>query len=432
MLGLGVGSGLLLGACGGSGEGGGGDLDAGDDARSSADSTASDGRIGDAQADADEGDGAPATDAPKADAAPADADATSGCPTGPFGAGDYWPPACWRPFASSSPFNTKLPASPKLLANSSAIVHRVLGDTTPIVPGATQPANLLALEDHHGGWPTYYGRAADPTFKVHCNEFGGACTIGDGVITLHAPSGATLQGGCGADPASDRHLTVVDQTSGWEYDLWHVSTCPLPAAGGTIEIGWGGHARMDGDGIDVDVGQGMASSTADLAGRVRVEEFATHRIDHALNIVIDCGTDAFVYPARAFDKKCADLVDAPPMGARFQLAMTAAEIDALPAPVWKKTLLHAMAEYGMFFGDTGSSFFFDIQIEGGDMYTTMGAAADPWLTFAKAEGWGYYGVDPYKGYTGSMHNGDDGMDWKAQVWSKLRVVDPCVSKGTCP
>ena len=375
----------------------------------------------------------PSGDAPATDGAAdvkVDASDSGGCATTPFAHGT-WPPACYRPFADSSPFNTKLPVSPKLIANSDKIVRRVLGLERPIVAGATQIANFIALDDHTSGWPTYWALDTDPVFKIQCNEFGGACSDAASGITLHAPAGALIQGGCGADVGSDRHLTVIDQGTGWEYDLWHVSTCPLPAAGGTIQIGWGGRARIDGDGIDTDGGEGMASYTANLAGRVRAEELAAHRIDHALNIVIDCGDGTSVYPAKKGDKKCTDTLDAPPMGARFQLAMTAAEIDALPAPAWKKTLLHAAADYGMFFGDTGSSFFFDIQTEGGNQYTSMGAD-DLWLTMAKAEGWSYTPSGAYKGYTGTFHNGDDGLDWRTQVWSKLRVIDPCVSQKTCP
>lgn len=325
------------------------------------------------------------------------------------------------------------------MATSDAIVRRVIGLDTPIAPGATQPANVVAYTSHTGGWPTYYASVGDPTFRVVCHEFGGGCSVADAAITLHAPAGATIQGGCGADASWDRHLTVVDQTSGWEYDLWHVSTCPLPAAGGTIDVGWGGRARIDGDGIDTPGGNGMASGTANLAGRIRVEELAAGRIEHALNIVIDCDDGTHVPPATADDKVCVDTTNAPPMGARFQLDMTAAEIDALPAPAWKKTILHAMAEYGMFFGDTGSSFFFDVQTEDGSMYTALGAASDPWLDFALANGWEYYedpalgAADPFKGYVGHWHDGDDGIaSWRTQVWSRLRVLDPCVSTGACP
>ena len=33
------------------------------------------------------------------------------CDNGPFHSPDHYPPACWRPFADSSPFNQRIPAS---------------------------------------------------------------------------------------------------------------------------------------------------------------------------------------------------------------------------------------------------------------------------------------------------------------------------------
>ena len=43
------------------------------------------------------------------------------------------------------------------------------------------------------------------------------------------------------------------------------------------------------------------------------------------------------------------------MGTRFQLAMTPAQIEALPVPAYRKTILRAMARYGMYVADTGGS-----------------------------------------------------------------------------
>ena len=44
-------------------------------------------------------------------------------------------------------------------------------------------------------------------------------------------------------------MTIVDQKSRWEYDLWRVQTTkPLPAKNGTVRIGNGGVTRIDGDG----------------------------------------------------------------------------------------------------------------------------------------------------------------------------------------
>jgi hypothetical protein len=121
------------------------------------------------------------------------------------------------------------------------------------------------------------------------------------------------------------------------------------------------------------------------------------------------------------------MVDAPPMGTRLQLNMTEAEIEALPVPAWKKIVLRAMVEYGMIMTDTGTPHLFAIEQEGGNQYQSLGYP-DPWLDFARRNGWFLYSPD--QNYVGSMRLDADGVDWR-KVWSRLRVIDPCFSQGTC-
>ena len=54
--------------------------------------------------------------------------AAGGCPAafGSFGVG-AWPPACWRPYADTSPFNRRSAPRPRLVPNSQAIVDRMVG-----------------------------------------------------------------------------------------------------------------------------------------------------------------------------------------------------------------------------------------------------------------------------------------------------------------
>lgn len=79
-----------------------------------------------------------------------------------FGPGN-WPSFIWRPFADSSPFNKRLPASPTLADNSDRIVNRIIN--TPSNGGIAptdRPANLVIHTDGSSGEPTYYSRPADP------------------------------------------------------------------------------------------------------------------------------------------------------------------------------------------------------------------------------------------------------------------------------
>ncbi|HEX8110048.1 MAG TPA: hypothetical protein VF516_20100 [Kofleriaceae bacterium] len=351
------------------------------------------------------------------------------CGSGPFGGG-AWPPGCWRPYATTSPFNTPLPASPRLRSDSAGIVNRMLhftADTSaaPNLAGGTQAANMIAPSDHMGGWPTYYGRASDPVYTVTCS-LGANCSLQANHIQFHAPAGAERQGGAAATSGQDRHMTIVDQTTGNEIDLWQVDVAQLPAGGGTISTSWSGYTRIDGDGRAIGPGEGTAARIGNIAGRIRYEELAAGVIDHAISIVVNCDNGTAVYPADTPNgQHCTDPSNAPPLGARFRLNMTWDQINALPVPEWKKVVLRAMSKYGAFMNDTGSSFYFDWQTESGNQYTSQGAA-DPWLSFGAAH-WGNNGA----GYTGTWHDNDDGINWRTQVWANLQVVDACVSNGGC-
>jgi hypothetical protein len=346
------------------------------------------------------------TPAPAPAPAPAPGSGVSdvSCGLGSFAAG-HWPDGCWRPYGATSPFNQPLPAAPRIAADSPQVVARLLsfGPIDHLVAGeADTPGDY---------WhPTYYSQATDPVFTLHCYESSwGRCDI-EG-MQIRVPDAARPAAG------GDAHLTVVDQAGGWEYDLYKVRS--KPAGGGTLEFRWGGRTRIDGDGLG---SAATAANFGNLAGIIRAPELAAGHIDHALFMVARCDAGRFVYPAGKSGRSCAALGlptdDAPPMGARLQLAMTPAQIDALPLPTWKKTTLHAMAEYGLIMGDTGGGAW-GIQAESGSTYTSFGTP-DPLVGFAMANLWNpYYGM-----YVGDLRAG---VDWARY----LRVVDPCVSLRTC-
>jgi hypothetical protein len=321
------------------------------------------------------------------------------CGFGSFAAGR------WRPYGAASPFNQPLPDSPRIAADSAQVVARLLsfGPIDHLVAGEADTADDF--------WhPTYYSQASDPLYTLHCYESSwGRCDI-EG-MQIRVPEAARPAAG------GDAHLTVVDQAGGWEYDLYKVRS--KPAGGGTLEFRWGGRTRIDGDGL------GSAATAADfgnLAGVIRAPELAAGHIDHALFMVARCDAGQYVYPAGKSGRSCAALGlptdDAPPMGVRLQLAMTPSQIDALAVPAWKKTILQAMARYGLIMGDTGGGAW-GIQAESGSTYTSFGTP-DPLVGFAIANLW-----TPYAGkYVGDLRSG---VDWARY----LRVVDPCVSRRTC-
>ncbi len=331
---------------------------------------------------------------------------------------------------------------------------------------ANQPANFVVYANGNGGWPTYYGQSSDPTYSVSCSW--GACSVAN--YPGHAPAGALVQGNNPLPDGGDRHLTFIDQTTGMEYDLWHVATSPLPSGGGTIQTDWSGYTMaMVGGGQAWDAGEGDAARVGNLAGRIRIEELeaallpdagADPYIHHALSVVVNCINGVVVYPAQltpsnsSSGRSCYDLVDAgamtlsaaenaPPMGARLYLNMTFSQIDRLSpsVPQWKLVILRTLATYGAIINDTGSSFYFDWQTESGEQYTSMGVA-DPWLAFAEAmaaagnQDWHPVNVLPdggYEHYTGTWFDNDDGLDggWTADVWDNLVILNECVSNGLC-
>jgi hypothetical protein len=320
---------------------------------------------------------------------------------GGFGVGN-WPGGCWRPYADDSPFNQRLPRSPRLDPRSAAMVRRVTGW------GA--PADLRAgVSGTRSDWqhPIYYPDAHDPSFEVHCTESWGTCEV-EG-MNVRIPDHARPAAG------SDGHLTVVDQDSGWEYDFWQVRR--KPRGGGRLVISWGGRTRIEGDGLGSDAN---AAHYGSLAGIIRAQEMRRGRIDHALFMLVRCDSGHVVYPAEGNGLPCDDPAGAPAQGTRFQLDLSPAEIEALRVPDWNKTILRAMAEYGLYVGDTTGGTPWNIWFESGATYTSFGRE-DPMVAFARRAG---------------VPHASDGtfyFDWASGVnWRRhLRVVDACVAQRTC-
>jgi len=319
---------------------------------------------------------------------------------------DNQPPGCWRPYATASPFNRQVTASSREAPNSAATVGRLLGF------GGLQ--NLLAGQAGTSNdfyRPLYYSRASDPTFTLHCTNISwGVCPL-EGLL-IHVPDAARAPGG------TDAHMTVIDQSAGVEYDLWQVSS--KPSGGGVLQFSWGGKTAIDGAGL----GSGaVAAEFGTAAGLLREQELEAGQINHALLISVHCDSGAFVYPAAKGGRACSDLgesnANAPAEGTRFQLTMTDAQIDALGVPDWKKTILRAMSHYGLIVGDTGGSW--QLEAESALSHTSFGTA-DKWVEFAKSVGVPHYAPD-----NDWVFNVNNGVDWGRY----LRVVDPCVSQGTC-
>ena len=98
--------------------------------------------------------------------------------------------------------------------------------------------------------------------------------------------------------------------------------------------------------------------------------------------------------------------------------MTPAEIDALPVPAYRKTILRAMARYGMYVADTGGSWGV---IQESGLVTIASGSDDRWVTRHGRRG---AVLAPDHRYAIDIR---DGVDWARY----LRVIDPCVTQRTC-
>jgi len=323
------------------------------------------------------------------------------------------PGACWRPYSDASPFNRRVPADAPVVSNSSAIVKRWASFSIN-EPKFEAGTSGTSYDYEH---PIYYSLPTDPVYTVRCTESWGTCEVEGMQVRIPAQAKPAAGG--------DGHLAVIDPLSGWEYDFWQVASKPV--AGGTLKVSWGGRTAIgtaDADGLDSNA---TAAHFGLAAGVIRPEELAAGEINHALFMVSNCTNGRSVAPAGSgTGRSCSSIglsnTNAPAMGQHFVLDMSHAEINSLDAPAWQKTILRAMADYGLYVGDTGGGF---VKLQSGASYTSFGLP-DPWMKLGRD-----LGVDSWEssstGTTKYLFDMRETIDWS----SRLQVVDPCVSQGTC-
>jgi hypothetical protein len=340
-----------------------------------------------------------------------------------------WPPACWRPYSGRSPFNRRISRNPVLAANSTKIVQRITGWGEP-------EQIVVGVADTRSDWnhPTYYSRRTDPRFVIRCLRYcGRPFPLGrDSAIKVNLdPRSRPASGTCAYDPTvnppvglvtspfgNDCHLALV-APDGYEYAFHRAA---VDASSRRIFANAVGRGPIRGSGCGG--WGGTALECGNLAGVIRAPEMQEGQINHALIVAVRCTSGGIVYPGRdSTGSPCQDRANAPPIGARLQLAMSDTRLASLPVPAWKRTILRAFAHYGAYVGDTGSSSW-GIAIESGSTYTSFGAE-DAWVTFARHQRGGavYHDVSERRYY---MDLGS-GVDWGKY----LRVIDPCAARGSC-
>ena len=319
------------------------------------------------------------------------------------------PGACWRPFSAASPFNQPLPAHPRQAPGSPLIGGRTatLGDGPSFQVGN-------AGTDDDFAHPIYFASRNAPSYKINCTNYSG-CEIQG--LRVRIPKRAQPAGG------SDGHLGVIDRRRQWEYDFWQAQD--RSKRGGPLHVSYGGRTRIGKRGS---TGLGSAATAAEFAtsaGVIRPEELRSGRIDHALFMVVKCTNGRSVYPAKGPNtgRNCSELglsnKHAPALGQHFYLDMSKRRIAALPVPKWKKTILRAMADYGMFVGDTGGNGW-GLELWSGLSYP----GKDPWVKLGRR-----YGLPSFEsgGSTRYVFDLRDTVAWG----NELRVARPCVSRRHC-
>lgn len=316
------------------------------------------------------------------------------------------PSACWRPYSANSPFNQRIEKDQQAHARSPKIVDELL-DGGPI------SHYVAGDEERDWGIATFYADENDPIVEVDCIEPWGNCEL-EGV-EIRVPEEARPSGKWplpNPNKEYDSHLTIIDTTTGTEYDLWNVRTMTP----GRITTSWGGVTTIDGDGL----GSGaVAANYGSMAGLIRNQELQAGKIKHALSLNVPC-TSGHVYPATAPGYLCKDaglpVANAPAMGARFQLNISPRRIRKLGLPTWKKAIMIALSKYGAYATDTsGVSDQWSLKFESPANYTAYGMES-PYVRMAKK-----LGLEEH-----DYNENGEGEFWFNLAnkidWTKLRVV----------
>ena len=314
---------------------------------------------------------------------------------GSFAVGN-WPPACWRPYGSRSPFNVPIPAHPRISPESNAIVAYAVSHHW--VLNANREGRFRI--DISGSRPVYWSGRGDPLVSVNCRGGGYICQRG---MRVHIPAGAQ------PEAQSDAHMTVIDQAAGREYDFWRASTPER----GSMNV-------SAGNGIPIGAGKGTglggAAEAANLGlagGLIRGPELAAGVINHALAITAECVQREDVWPARGHgDAGCSGA--GPHFSSLLQLDMSEAEIAATHAPRWERAVMTAMARYGMYVVDTNGRGdpTLSVIMEDDLSFTSFGRAGEMSSFVHSAGGSGSVAGVPID-------------------VSRLRVIAPCVPRRTC-
>jgi myo-inositol-hexaphosphate 3-phosphohydrolase len=246
-------------------------------------------------------------------------------------------PACARPYADTSPWNTPVGSSPAYHPQSD--FH------------ATALAGVLSSDPTQYTYPVYEVSASTPRVPVALSGWY-SNVIDEETLENQRGGYAFLPIPAAALPAAglDRQMILLDPATG---DEWGVSNLERDLLGNWTawnayhyNTAWSGVPPRDAsDRPFFPRGAGVPY----LAGLVRPCEIERGRIDHALAFAYDYPTSEYVYPATKSDGVGTDPADMPE-GTRLQLdpSLSEAEIRAWGCTGPCLTIARALQEYGMY------------------------------------------------------------------------------------
>ena len=328
-------------------------------------------------------------------------------PPGPSSPSETWEgfsaanpmPAGRTPGNASSPFNERL-HGPTVLANSAEMVAYLLSQHEPgtPMPGTHEPSK-------NGGHPIVYASNSDPIVELIATEHWGANPLQGRRIKIPVQAHASEPA-----PPGDAHLEIVlapdeAKVPGEAVDLWRAE----PVKEGKLRFSWGGPANIAGTLLQSNGWSATASDFDLSAGQIRAPELKAGVVPHALCAAIPEPKHSYVYPASDSDGTGSQTA-APPMGQRFYLAYSEAEIEALPVAPWKKAVLKALANYGFYICDSGNDTL-GFEFESSLTYTAFGQP-DPFSVIGAEQGVG--------GWEGNyVFSFAEGVEW-----TRLRAIAP--------
>ena len=236
-----------------------------------------------------------------------------------------------RPYAAASPFNQPIPAGAAVDAGSDRMIEG-------FVEAAEAKGFLVAVRQFTV--PVYAADRRTPRYHVRLTAEWAPRRV---LRNVPIPDEAR------PDPASDGHLTILDRSTGTEYDFWQARK-----AGCTWSASWGSRIRLSGRGIYGDGLAARASGFGLLAGLIRPDELRAGSIDHALVFSYPyTRANRFVPPATATDGRTPGPA-AIPIGARLQLDPEL-DLDTLELAPYERVVAEALQRYGMYLGDSGGA-----------------------------------------------------------------------------